>query len=370
MTRSDELQTLYSEMEAGIVLAKCQKCGCMRETLDSMAALLPTIDGDEARTLLQQHAQWAAQMLPVQYTCLGCDHCYAGAAQNAFATVFPTAVSLVPLSCDFQVNQAAWPSVVGEYFVVDPTAPVAVSTLVSVELAEQLAQQKPQGLAIVGKTETENIGLDKVIKNIITNPAIRFLIVAGRESAGHGTGQTLIALAAKGVDAKGRVIGSTGKRPILRNVTADEVNAFRQQVQVVDLIGCESLDEISAHIEALLPEVATTCSFDSCAHPSAPFVISNVETITADEPEAIALDKSGYFVVVPQADRGVINVEHYDYDNTLLHIVEGQSGRALYATIIAKGWVSELSHAAYLGKELAKAELSLKYSFKYVQDGA
>ena len=39
-------------------------------------------------------------------------------------------------------------------------------------------------------------------------------------------------------------------------------------------------------------------------------------------------------------------------------------------TIIAKQWVSELSHAAYLGKELAKAELALQHGFKYVQDGA
>jgi tetrahydromethanopterin S-methyltransferase subunit A len=38
--------------------------------------------------------------------------------------------------------------------------------------------------------------------------------------------------------------------------------------------------------------------------------------------------------------------------------------------IVANGWVTELSHAAYIGKELAKAELSLKYGLKYVQDGA
>jgi tetrahydromethanopterin S-methyltransferase subunit A len=50
----------------------------------------------------------------------------------------------------------------------------------------------------------------------------------------------------------------------------------------------------------------------------------------------------------------------------------GQSAnaRALYKTIITNGWISELSHAAYLGKELAKAELSLRHGLKYVQDGA
>ncbi|WP_286678347.1 hypothetical protein [Candidatus Aquicultor secundus] len=33
-----------------------------------------------------------------------------------------------------------------------------VSTLASIELAEALADEKPEGLSIVGKTETENIG--------------------------------------------------------------------------------------------------------------------------------------------------------------------------------------------------------------------
>ena len=93
--------------------------------------------------------------------------------------------------------------------------------------------------------------------------------------------------------------------------------------------------------------------------------------VIAGEPsEPVRLDPSGYFVVLPLADKGVISVEHYGYDNTLLRAIEGTSTRALYSTLIANGWVSELSHAAYLGKELAKAELSLKYGFKYVQDGA
>ncbi len=75
-------------------------------------------------------------------------------------------------------------------------------------------------------------------------------------------------------------------------------------------------------------------------------------------------------MVLPLADKGIINVEHYAYDNTLLRVIEGANARALYATIVANGWVSELSHAAYLGKELTRAELSLKHGIKYVQDGA
>ncbi|MDE3089313.1 MAG: DUF4346 domain-containing protein [Chloroflexota bacterium] len=82
------------------------------------------------------------------------------------------------------------------------------------------------------------------------------------------------------------------------------------------------------------------------------------------------MDKAGYFVILPFADKDIITVEHYAYDNTLLRRVEGANARAIYMMMVANGWVSELSHAAYLGKELAKAELSLKQGFKYVQDGA
>lgn len=84
----------------------------------------------------------------------------------------------------------------------------------------------------------------------------------------------------------------------------------------------------------------------------------------------VALDRAGYFVVLPLSERGVINVEHYSYENILLRVLEGHSARALYLRIIQDGWVSELSHAAYIGKELAKAELSLQYHIQYIQDGA
>ena len=82
------------------------------------------------------------------------------------------------------------------------------------------------------------------------------------------------------------------------------------------------------------------------------------------------MDKAGYFVVLLQADKGTILVEHYGYDDKLLQAIEGKDARSLYWTIIENNWVTQLSHSAYLGKELTKAELSLKYGFKYIQDGA
>jgi tetrahydromethanopterin S-methyltransferase subunit A len=258
MTIEEQVLPIYRELETGMALAQCRQCGCMREALDHLAAALPALGAGGALALAESVALWDRQMRPVQYACLGCATCYGANAQNAFAAAFPDA-SLAPLACDFQVRPASWPSVMGEYLVVDPTAHVAVSTLGSIALSEALAQIKPGGLAIVGKTETENIGVDKVVKNIVTNRSIQFLVVAGNDPAGHQSGRTLLALSQNGVDANGRVIGSPGKRPILRNVSAEEVRAFREQVQVIDLVGCEDAAEIAARVASLAPKEKAPC---------------------------------------------------------------------------------------------------------------
>ena len=370
MSAEEIIKTIRAELQTGIAQPKCQKCGCMDNALKNLAGVLPSVGMEDASTLARDMATWLKNMRPIQYACLGCEYCYPAVAQNAFVQAFPTLNQGAELDCEFRVRDEGWPLVVGEYFVLDTSAPVAVSTLASVQLAEDLANHKPDGLAIVGKTETENIGIDKVIKNVITRSTLRHLIVAGSDPKGHQTGNTLLALKANGVDENGRVIGSGGKRPILRNVTNAEIDAFREQVQVIDMVGCESPDEIVARIESLVQETVTACSCSECSG-SAPIAISTAPKIIAAEPsQVVKMDQAGYFVVVPLPDKGIINVEHYAYDNTHLRNIEGTNARAIYTTIIKEGWISELSHAAYLGKELAKAELALHNGFKYVQDGA
>ena len=75
-------------------------------------------------------------------------------------------------------------------------------------------------------------------------------------------------------------------------------------------------------------------------------------------------------MIIPQPAKGIIAVEHYAYDNRLLRVIEGKEARSIYWTMIDNDGVTQLSHAAYLGKELARAELSTKFGFPYIQDGA
>lgn len=366
------LEKIEAELREGMALAKCRKCGCMKETLETLDKAVKNVEARSTNGLEGNIASWQSEMEPIKYACLGCQYCFPAVAMNIFNQAYPEAAPKDALGCAFEVKEQVWPPVPGEYKVLceDRECPVAVSTLGSPDLVDKLAAVQPEEVCIVGKTETENIGIDKIIKNTITNRAIRFLVLAGSDPTGHLPGQTLISLSANGVDEKMRVTGSKGKRPILRNVTFAEVESFRKQVQVVDLVGCEDIETIVEKIKELPMTHKTSCGCAECDDTIAVAEITDAPVVQAKEPSKIQMDKAGYFVVLPQSEKGTLLVEHYGYDDKLLRTIEGKDARSLYWTIIENNWVTLLSHSAYLGKELTKAELSLKHGFKYIQDGA
>jgi tetrahydromethanopterin S-methyltransferase subunit A len=376
----------------------------MKGTLENLIASLPKLKMKDAKELLKSVKEWSGQLEPLEYPCLGCRYCIPPEAMTMLTKKYPDLASSTLSSCELTVSTDSWPPVEGEYTVFNPKAPVAVSTLASVKLEEKLAKLSPPGLCIVGKTETENIGIDKIIKNVVSNRAISHIIVAGKDTEGHHSGKTLLSLWENGVDKSMRVIGSNGRRPILKNVSLTEVNKFRKQVRITDMIGCENTRTITKKIKELSPDTVTAECAPSCgchepAVISQPVMIPVKASVTsacgcgdvcndtvsktrqkrsAAPPRVkakkhgknVKLDKAGYFVILPSRKNGTILVEHYSYENKLLRNIEGSNGRDIYFTIINNKWVSELSHAAYLGKELARAELSLKKGFKFVQDGA
>lgn len=367
------VREIRAELAEGMNLPKCQQCGCMKETLEQLGGVLPSLKTATAGALASELGKWQQQMKPIKYACLGCAHCYPAVAMNVLHKEFPETEKIASLSCEFEVRPNTWPPVPGEYFDLceGDSCPVAISTLASPELADTLAQRRPLELCIVGKTETENIGIDKLIKNTITNRTIRYLVVAGRDPKGHDSGKTLLALANNGVDDSMRVIGSSGRRPILRNVTRDEVETFRRQVEVVDMIGCDDVDLVINRIKDLPVAKPSSCGCSGEDEPVIPPAsVSKAPIVRAQPPTRVEMDKAGYFVIIPREEKGDIIVEHYSYDNKMLQTIEGRDARSIYSTIVQHGWVSQLSHAAYLGKELTRAELSLKHGFKFVQDGA
>lgn len=92
------------------------------------------------------------------------------------------------------------------------------------------------GAALAGTLQTENIGIEKMICNIVANPNIRYLVICGPESPGHLVGQTLNALVQNGIGDDRRIIGSEALTPYLYNIPSSAIERFRQQIRIVNLL--------------------------------------------------------------------------------------------------------------------------------------
>lgn len=137
-----------------------------------------------------------------------------------------------------------WPPLKGEYVVGEPTSSVAVCTLAS--------RLPPAARAALwGGCMTENLGVEKVVLNIISNSHIRYLIVCGNESKGHLPGDALISLHTRGVEESGRISGAMGAIPYVENLQREAVERFQRQVTVVDMREVVEVQRIHQKVEEL-----------------------------------------------------------------------------------------------------------------------
>jgi tetrahydromethanopterin S-methyltransferase subunit A len=343
---------------------KCWTCGCLHHTLTAIEGAVPM--GQRPPDLAAAIHAARQRLEPVTYECLGCQVCYPALAINALAQGAAEKVAhLEVCPTDAVEARQGWPPLPGAYTVLRYQAAIAVCTLTDVTLAYALAGAAPPDVALVGTLQTENLGIERLILNVLANPHIRFLIVCGadsRQAIGHLPGQSLLALAQHGLDARARIVGARGKRPVLRNISREATTHFRRTVEVVDRIGATDLQQI-------LDTVQTSAArYPGPAEAFAPERL--VTSLPGYLPQRMVPDPAGYFVLYVDRARGLLSLEHYRQDGMLDSIIEGREAAALYTPAIEKGLVSRLDHAAYLGCELARAERALLAGTPYVQDGA
>lgn len=92
------------------------------------------------------------------------------------------------------------------------------------------------------------------------------------------------------------------------------------------------------------------------------------KTIGVRKNQDMKLDKSGFFVIHADHRGKRIIVEHYGYDRKMKNKLVGKSAKDLCNALVKKGVVLDLNHAAYLGRELMKAEIAVRGELKYKQD--
>lgn len=218
-------------------------------------------------------------------------------------------------------------------------------------------------IAIVGSLATENLGIERMIRNVVSNPNIRFLILCGRDSRGHQAGQAILSLKDHGVDENRRIVGAKGPRPVLKNVGMDEIEAFLKNIVVIDEIGTRDATRLSEIIQACLAQSLNEA-------PVLPPKIAQPKTIEAEKVSNRDWihDSEGFFLILLDREPGIIVCEHYTQEGVLNEVIRGTMAEDIAFTAIKRGLVSRLDHAAYLGRELAKAEVALNVELTYTQD--
>ena len=87
------------------------------------------------------------------------------------------------------------------------------------------------------------------------------------------------------------------------------------------------------------------------------------------------MDPKGYFLIAIDKNKKIIRVGYCKFTklgnlpvNDMVAEITGKTAIEIVNTLIREKFISTLQHAADMGIELHKAELSLKYGFNYIQD--
>lgn len=272
------------------------------------------------------------------------------------------------------LRRKTWPVTAGAYSLGDPQGPVAVCTLTSGELFKPAAALP--GVAIAGRVYTPNLGIEKIIRNINSNPNIRFLLLVGKESPVFWVGQALRNLFEKGITAERRIRDADGHYPVLINLKAAEIEGFQKQVELVnrtELLDLAEIGELTRELAlrnpgrfepvstGLMTEVAPEQEereLDSLFKPLRP----------GGHREPLVYDPKGFMIISIDRARQEIVLRHYLPDHTPAHIMRGRSAEPILLGLLREGLVTQLTHATYLGVELTKAELALRTNRPYEQD--
>ncbi len=180
-----------------------------------------------------------------------------------------------------------WPILKGEYEVGDVKNCVLVITCGSHLPGQPILDA---GAAVTGSCKTENLGIEKVVAHIISNPNIRYLLVTGSEVKGHITGQSVMSLHANGVK-ENRISGALGAIPYVENLNADAIARFQEQVQVVNLLDTEDMGAITSKVKEL-------ASKDPGAFDAEPLIVEISEEGEEEEEGGVVRPVSGEIAVI------------------------------------------------------------------------
>ena len=96
--------------------------------------------------------------------------------------------------------------------------------------------------------------------------------------------------------------------------------------------------------------------------------IKEVITASYDPLKEWHPDPKGYFLIRVNPTKKRLEVGFVTNNHVIIKEIVGKSASEIYMTIVRRKLITRLEHGAYLGKELYKAELALKYGKRYRQE--
>lgn len=381
---SDQKETIklvHSELDEVRQTKKCSSCECLLDVLEAVTSDLKNINDPEIMAIRAEMESWHEEGNKKRHSCLGCEVCLPIKPYNRASLILSgdnkelqTAISGSHCSCSCDscgitaVYKSAvpekWPIVEGNYLVGNPSASVAVCTLADTDLSVELKKAGMlANIAIVGSLATENLGIERMIRNVVSNPNIRFLILCGRDSRGHHAGQAILSLKEHGIETNMRIVGAKGPRPVLKNIAMEEIEGFLKNITVIDEISTQDVSRLGEIIHECLIRPLN----EALVLPPKFVQPKTVEAKSAGSRNWIC-DPEGFFLIMLDKESSIIVCEHYNEEGILNEVIRGNTAEDIVLTAIKRGLVSRLDHAAYLGSELAKAETALGLELSYIQD--
>ena len=103
--------------------------------------------------------------------------------------------------------------------------------------------------------------------------------------------------------------------------------------------------------------------------------IKKVITSKYDKIKDWVMDPKGYFLIKTDKEKGIIRVAYCVFKkignnplHDMVYEIRGKTAIEIVNTLIREDLISSLQHAADMGIELNKAEISLTNNIEYIQD--
>ena len=103
--------------------------------------------------------------------------------------------------------------------------------------------------AVAGQLYSE-AGVNFILRNVLANPRIRYIVICGEENLREKSGQALIYFIEEGVDNENKIIG-TKNAFIDKEIPRKAIDEFRKSVKLIDLRGVIDAGEIQKTISGL-----------------------------------------------------------------------------------------------------------------------